>query len=595
MYYDTLFTDLKKAVIDLGFICPSDALLSISENVLFGDYSSNIALQLSKQKHQNSYQNPREIANDIIEKLGHPAYLERVDIAGAGFINFYLKDIEIAKNIEVPEEKPIDLNFQERVLVEYASPNAFKPLHIGHLRNIITGESIARMLIFQGKDIFKVTYTSDIGPAVAKAIWGVIQLKDKFEAIDKDSSLDEKARFLGEAYVLGNEKFESDPEVKEQIDQINIKLYQNDPKLIEIWKKTRTWSEGYLSAVYSRLGTEFDAEIWESEMGERGMEIARDHLDRVFIEDQGAIIFPGEKYGLHNRVFITGKGTPTYEAKELAVTEKERELFPYDRAIHVVSHEQSEYFKVVTKAIELIDTQMIGKKIHLGYGFVSLTSGKMSSRLGNVIIADDLIDQVKAKITEIYPRTNSERNLELISLAAIKFAYLKYSLNSEIAFNVEQSVALQGDTGPYVLYVYARIHSLLDRAKVPEVEKEIEEAEDEEIAQEDGSDQMKSDKSDSDLIRFDPILSGPLEAEERELLRQMEYFEPIVNMAAKDFQPSLITNYLLSLAKAFNQFYEKCPILGGKKTEFRLALAKRVGERIKLGLYLLGIETVEKM
>lgn len=606
MYFTKLSTDLHKAVVDLGFIFPSDAVLSISENVLHGDYSSNIALQLSKQKHQKTYQNPREIANAIIGQLGHPDYLERVDVAGAGFINFYLKDQSLIFVLEELEEKPIEKDLMERVLVEYASPNAFKPLHIGHLRNIVTGESIVRLLAFDKKDVFKVTYTSDIGPAVAKAIWGVINLKEKFDQIDKQSTLDEKARFLGEAYVLGNEVYENDPKVKQQIEQINIKIYQNDPTVKNIWQKTRAWSEGYLSAVYARLGTEFDAEVWESEMGERGIEIVKENLGSIFVEDEGAIIFQGEKYGLHNRVFVTSKGTPTYEAKELAVTERERELFPYDRAIHVVSNEQSEYFRVVTKAIELIETQLTGKKLHLGYGFVGLSSGKMSSRLGNVIIADDLIDQVKGKIKQNYPGKSTERTTELIALGAIKFAYLKYSLNSDIAFDIEKSISLHGDTGPYVLYVYARIRSLLAKAKPAnhaietEAEEIIDEPEAEDIAQTgldqiDQIDQIKSERGSSDLIRSHLISSVPLEAEERELLRQMEYFELTITQATKELQPSLIASYLITLAKTFNQFYEKCPILGSTKADFRLLLAKRLGEQIELGLYLLGIETVEKM
>lgn len=564
MYKTQIEQDLKKAAKELGFEA-TDIVVYISENVLFGDYATNIALQLSKQKSAKSSQNPREIANDLIEAYGHPPYLERIEVAGPGFINFYLKDSALIKELsEKPtEQKELDENeLPERVLVEYASPNAFKPLHIGHLRNIITGESISRILYYSGKEIYRVTYTSDIGPAVAKAIYGIKLFPEKFEAVDKNGNLDERARFLGDAYVAGNAAFETNPNDKAEIDQINIKIYQGDTDLVLLWNKTRKWSEAYLVALYTRLGTEFDYELWESEMGERGMEIVRDHLGSVFTESEGAIIFPGEKHGLHNRVFITQKQTPTYEAKELAVTVREQELFPYDKAIHVVGSEQTEVFKVTTKAIEMIDPHITGKKKHLSYGFVSLSTGKMSSRLGNVIVADDFIDQVKLKIKETYPDTTSDSVTEKIAMAAIKFAYLKYGLNSDISLDIEQSVALHGDSGPYLLYTYARINSILTKALT---------------------------------IKPEAKTTSELEPEEREVLRQIDYFEAITERAATELSPNDLANYLLNLAKSFNQFYEKHPVLGSKKQDLRLKITTTVGEKLKLGCYLLGFDVLDKM
>lgn len=564
MYKQEIEQDLKKAVKELGFET-TDIVVYISENVLFGDYATNIALQLSKQKSKKSYQNSREIASDLVEAFGHPTYLERIDIAGPGFINFYLKDTALIKELseKSTEQRELDEDeLPERVLVEYASPNAFKPLHIGHLRNITTGESISRILYYSGKDIYRVTYTSDIGPAVAKAIFGIKSMSDKFTQVEEKGSLDDKARFLGDAYVAGNAAYEANPEDKAEIDQINVKIYQGDPELTKLWQKTRLWSEAYLAAVYVRLGTEFDYELWESEMGERGMEVVREHLGSVFKESDGAIIFEGEKHGLHNRVFITSKGTPTYEAKELAVTMREQELFPYDRAIHIVGAEQTEVFKVTTKAIELIDPQITGKKKHLGYGFVSLSTGKMSSRLGNVIVADDLIDQVKEKIKETYPDNTSDVAIEKIAIAAIKFAYLKYGLSSDISFDVEQSVALHGDSGPYLLYTYARINSILEKARA---------------------------------IKPEAKTSTDLEPEEREVLRQIDYFEAIADRAAKELSPTDLANYLLNLAKSFNQFYEKHPVLGSKKQDLRLKITTTAGEKLKLGCYLLGFDVLDKM
>jgi arginyl-tRNA synthetase len=608
MYHEKIFTDLKKAVVDLGFIFPSDAVLSISENVLFGDYSSNIALQLSKQKHQENYQNPRQIASSIIEKLGHPQYLERIDIAGPGFINFYLKDqslVEIATEDISP--KPQD-DFATRYLIEFGHPNTHKELHIGHLRTLSVGESLSRLLAYQGHPIFKVDYGSDIGLPVAKALWGVLHQKEGYEKAKLDKSLKAKAKFLGEAYAYAHTQYEDDPKSKSEIESINTKIYQRDPSIVPLWEETKEWSLLYFQTVFLKLGTEFDIRINESEVDEAGKAIVMANLDRVFVKDQGAIIFPGEKYGLHNRVFINSQGHPTYEGKELGLTQKEEELFPFDISLHIVDVQQTDFFKVVNKAIEQIENKNLSKKRHIPYGFVSLSTGRMSSRKGNIISAEDLIDQVSSEIEKNFPTKLTQDSLEKIAVAAIKFFYLRYSLISDITYDVEKSVALHGDTGPYVLYVYARIHSLLNRAKGNEPEKDLTEQDDEEIAQSFDSPSLAQDKEVSSEIRHQSLanansgqktedgrLTTKLEAEERELLRQMEYFDPTIDLAAKDFQPSLITTYLLGLSKAFNQFYEKCPILVGDKAEFRLVLAKRVGERIKLGLYLLGIETVEKM
>jgi arginyl-tRNA synthetase len=572
MYKNQIEKDLKKAIEELGFKA-TDTVVYISENVLFGDYTTNSPLQLSKQNSGKNYQldqrsdngvgNPRDIANAILEKFGHPSYLERIDIAGPGFINFFLKDEALLKGLKEEKESTVDEEIPERILVEYASPNAFKPLHIGHLRNIITGESISRILNYSGKEIFRVTYTSEIGPPVAKTIWGIRQNPDKFLEIEKNATITEKVKFLGDCYVAGNTAYENNPKDKEEIDRINIKLYQEDEGLTLLWQKTRSWSLAYLQTLYSRLGSEFDAEIFESDMAKIGAEVVQQYLGSVFVEDQGAIIFEGEKYGLHNRVFITSKGTPTYEAKDLGVNQREQELFPYDRVIHVVGSEQTEYFKVITKAIEQIDPKMTGRKIHQPYGFVSLSTGKMSSRLGNVILAEELIDQVKQEIKANYSQSAPEKTLETIAIAAVKFAYLKFGLTSDIAFDINQAVSLHGDSGPYLLYTYARINSILEKAQ--------------------------------DIKPAEKTTAVELEPEEREVLRQLDYFEPIAKRAAEDFSPNDLANYLLNLTKAFNQFYEKHPVLGSKKQDLRLKIATRVGERIKLGAYLLGFEVLPKM
>ncbi len=574
MFKDKIEADLKKVAKELGYIAPADTVVYIPEDSSFGDYSTNIALQLSKQKHKDSYQKAGDIANKILEKLGHPDYLERIEIAGPGFLNFYLKDDVLISLLTVSEYgKEVQPESSTRYLVEYAHPNTHKEFHIGHLRTLTTGESIARLLSFTGNEVFRVDYGSDIGLPVAKALWAILKKDDEFQKIKENSTLKEKAAYLGKVYVLGNKAYEDNPEAKEEIDKLTKKLYQGDPGLVPLWEETKKWSLGYFESIYIRLGTEFDARINESEISEEGKKTVMENIGKVFVEDQGAIIFPGEKYGLHNRVFINSQGNPTYEAKELGLTFKELSLFPFDYSLHVVDTQQTAFFQVVTKAIELIEQRLKDKKIHIPYGFVSLTTGRMSSRKGNIINAEDLIEEVTRAIMENYPKTTSDLNkqtAEKIAIAATKFFYLKYSLTSDIVFDIQKSISLQGDSGPYVLYVYARINSILNRAKSNEAVKTKAGAQNSKIAQ-------------------------ILEPQERELLRQLEYFELITEKAAKNLQPNELTSYLLNLSKSFNSFYESCPILVSDKKVFRLELIKKTAEVIKLGLYLLGIETVERM
>lgn len=576
MFKAKIEADLLRVIRELGYVKSTDTLLSIQENPVFGDYSSNVALQLSKQKHRDSYQNPKEIANAILKALGHPVYLKQIEIAGPGFVNFFIKDEQLAEITNRSVEDVSKNDQLTRYLVEFAQLNTHKEVHIGHLRNITVGESLARMLSFAGHPVFRVDYGSDIGLPVAKALWGVINKKEEFEKIKQSRDLKEKAKFLGEVYAFAHTQYEDNPEVKVEIDGINKQIYSRDEKIKALWEETKSWSLAYFDSLYAQLGTKFDARINESEVDEAGKKIVEQHLGTVFTRDQGAVIFEGKKHGLHNRVFINSNGHPTYEAKELGLTRKEEELFPFDISLHVIDTQQSEFFKVVNKALTLIDKRPEDKKRHVPYGFVSLTTGRMSSRKGNVIAADELVSQVKDAIMISFSGSDkklSEAEYEKIAVGAIKFYYLKYSLLSDISFDVEKSVSLHGDSGPYVMYVIARINSLINRANSFKHENEEVQPQNKGIAQS----------------------GSELEAEERMILRHLEYFGTVTDTAVKELQPNLIPAYLLELAKLFNLFYERCPIVNSPRQKFRLSLSRKVAETLKTGMYLLGIESVDRM
>lgn len=582
MYKQRIESELLKAVKNLGFLKPGDAVLSISEKSQFGDYSSNIALQLSKQKHQKAYQSALDIANGLIEKIGHPKFLERIEVAGPGFINFFINDKDLMDLADKEDEDAIEENeIAKKIIIEYCDPNTHKMLHVGHLLQLTLGETMSRLYEYHGNEVFRTNYGSDIGLTIGKCLWGISKLNDEFEKA-RAGSLREKADFLGKAYAFAHSEYEKSLEIKEEIDQITNRLYQRDPEFTQLWQETKDWSLGYFETIYSIFGTLFDRRINESEVDQPGKKLVLENVGKVFVKDQGAIIYPGEKKGLHNRVFINSKGNPTYEGKEVGLAEKYQEFYEFDE-LNIFSHkEQDDYFKVVIQANEELFPHLKGKIHHVSYGEVKLSTGKMSSRTGNVVAAEDILNAVREKIKALSPSLD-ELSLNKLSVAAIKFAFLKYSVSSDMVYDLEESVSIHGDTGPYVIYVYARIMSLLSKAGLKNRANEIE------------ADEVTEELQEEEIAQKEFKKPETIEAQEREVLRQIEYFEFIVKKATDNFQPNEITKYLLNLCKAFNLFYEKMPVLGSKQEEFRILLSSKTAENIKLGLYLLGIETVDKM
>lgn len=260
----------------------------------------------------------------------------------------------------------------------------------------------------------------------------------------------------------------------------------------------------------------------------------------------------------------------------MGLTERERELFPYDESIHVVDAQQTGFFEVVIKAIELIDETMKGKKRHLPYGFVTLTTGKMSSRLGNIITAESLVDQVREEIAKLIASENTpskDQLIDQIAWGAIKFSYLKYAHNSNIKFDIKSSVSLEGDSGPYVQYTYARTQSVLEKAS---------------------SLRHQAAGNQNTHASTLPAIAS-LEPEERLVLQKLEYFSGVLDQVVAELAPNLLTEYLVELARVYNMFYQKYPILKSEKEALRLALTKKVGESLELGLYLLGIAAPARM
>lgn len=568
--------EIKKLLKEAGVSSEVDLVIPPKKEM--GDLALP-CFELSKEMKKN----PAEVANEIKNKLVALGaskdknlsihLLDKIEAIGP-YVNFYLNPNALAEKVLKNIKKNYGINNLgegKKIMVEFAHPNTHKAFHIGHLRNIITGESVSRLLENSGYKIIRANYQGDMGMHIPKCLWSILQIQDLKSEIKKLKTIENKVKFLGEAYVKGAQAFEEDEKAKEQIVDINKKIYFGDKEIKKLYKETRKWSLEYFDKIYKRVGTKFDRLYFESEVFERGVEIVKEFLNKgVFKESQGAIIFEGSKHGLHDRVFMNSKGLPTYEAKDLALAELQIKEKNLDEILHVVGKEQLEYFKVVFKAMEQTQPESKGKEKHLDYGWVSLKEGKMSSRKGKVVLGDWLLDEVKKKILEAMKESNirdKKDTAEKLAQASVKYSFLKTGIKNDIKFDLNESVSLTGDSGAYLLYIIARIKSILKKSKAKNLKSKV--------------------------VDFDLDINN----HEKNLLLKLAEFPEVARSASEQLDPSKVAQYLFDLAQVFNNFYHECPVLKAEKKEkeFRLKLIQSVEQVMSKGLYLLGIETVGEM
>ncbi len=537
-----------------------EVLVEVPKEKTHGDYSTNIALVLAKKLNKS----PNEVATNTIKQINYSNVLknigiEKVEVAGPGFINFYLSEEFFADSL-----KKIDKNFgrnnnlkNQKIIIEYTDPNILKEFHIGHLMSNTIGESISRIVDFHGAKIKKICYQGDVGLHVAKAIWGKL----------KEPSLS-----WGEAYAYGSMQYEDNVEnVRNEITILNKKIFERkDKKINKLYDEGKKWSLENFDKIYKVLGTRFDFLFFESQTAVFGKKIVEEGLKRGVFErgDNGAVIFKGEKYGLHTRVFINSEGLPTYEAKELGLAKVKYQKYKYDKSVIVTANEQNEYFKVVMSAMAEIFPELKNKSFHIGHGMMRLPEGKMSSRTGKVITFEFLLSEVKKLVAEkLKDRKLSdaekEEIKEKVAIGALKYSILKQSIGSDIIYDFEKSISFDGDSGPYLQYSYARANSVLQKAK---------------------SERIKPS------FKNIPEEIGSLE-------KLMHRFPDIVEEAGKNYEPHIIATYIIELAREFNNYYAKNKIVD-KDDEFspyKVVLTEAFSTIIKNGLWLLGIPAPEKM
>src|SRR5574343_221688 len=398
---DSIENALKSSAIKAGINNPV-VHLEHPEDISHGDYTTNIAMMYAK----SSGISPRLLAEKIVDefKKENLEYINSIDIAGPGFINIKIADsffsnkiIESLNNLENIGKNEKDKG--KKIMVEYTDPNPFKIFHIGHLMTNTIGESLSRIIEFSGADVIRACYQGDVGLHVAKTVWAIMQNIDKIPTESTD--IESRIRFLGEMYVLGENKYTGDDDAKAQIISINKKIFEkSDAEINKIYEAGRTLSLEYFDTIYAKLGTKFNNFYFESEVADNGVKVVKEFLNKgIFENSDGAVVFPGEKYGEHTRVFINSQGLPTYEAKEIGLTMRKFSEYPdLSESIVITANEQNAYFKVIISAMNQIDSSVASKMKQFSHGILRPSTGKMSSRKGNIISAEELIAEFESLV-----------------------------------------------------------------------------------------------------------------------------------------------------------------------------------------------------
>lgn len=588
-----------------------DYNVSFIENSNFGDVAANIAMVLAKELKVNT----QDLAADIILKINNLKDIRnlfsKIDVAGPGFINFTFdnkyvqatftnKENSVENILNNIKQKDI-LKLKDKVtLVEYTDPNPFKVFHIGHLMTNIIGESIANIYNLSGANVKRINYQGDVGRHIAITIFSILQ-KDNYEkfeefamsAYDNSDKVKQKVIWLGQMYAAGYNIFKDAEEGKEvvldfvneykkgfenisvvqMVAVINKKIYErSDVRVNRVYDMGKAWSMEYFEILYKILGTKFDKYIMESEAASVAINIVDNNLNDkgkglfIYGEDN-AVINKDFENGLHTRVFINKNGLPTYEAKDLGNMNIKMRYYPdIAESVVITASEVNDYFKVINFCIANIYPDLVGKLKHYGHGMMRFADGKMSSRKGNIIAGDDLIDEIKGNLKDKFVNSRIENKeekdfvIEKVAVASVKYAVLKQSIGKDIIFDMEKVISVEGDSGPYIQYTYSRLCSV-----------------------------AKSHETDMDTFNSDQCL---VSSENRDLLINILKLEDILVDTIQNIAPQKMCTYIIDLSRSINSWYGNNRIADNKENEY---IAYKAKEVIKAGLSTLAIHAPERM
>ena len=514
------------------------------------DFASNVAMKLAGILKSN----PREIASKICAEFNGA----RVEIAGPGFLNFFLSDeyylnkiFDYCENFD-SSVKCDDYN-GKTVICEFSDPNPFKVLHVGHLYTSMVGDSIARLFEYAGAKVVRANFGGDVGLHVGKTMWALLK------SGMKDFTIED----IAAKYVDGTRAYEEDETAKAEIVEINKKVYEiaqndlHDSELAEMYWKGRELSYQYFEDFYGRIGVKFDKYYPESTVAGRGLAEVRKGLEQgVYEKSDGAVVYRGDtKLGLHTRVFINKEGLPTYEAKDVGLIFTKWDDYRFDKSVVITANDIIDYMKIVLGSVGEMNPELPARTSHLTHGNVKLPgSVKMSSRKGNFLKAADVLNMVS---DELHKNYNSE-DFDIV-LGATKYAFLKYKIGGDIIFDPKESVKMTGNSGPYLLYSCVRAKNVLKRTRQSEVKV------------------------------------GEMNTFERVLIAKIAQYKDVLAEAVSEMAPHRIANYLFELAQEFSRFYENCPVVGAENEGMRAKLVSCYLNVMTHGLNLMGINIPETM
>ncbi|MBR2861938.1 MAG: arginine--tRNA ligase [Bacteroidaceae bacterium] len=544
-------TTLEQIIHDL-FDVPADFSVEVtpapeleSTNSFRADFATNVAMKLAGLLRKN----PREVAKLITAKFDSSGI--STEIAGPGFINFMLPDAYFTQNLtnlHTDFDKNISCNAykNKNVVTEFSDPNPFKVLHIGHLYTSIMGESISRLIEYAGGTVHRVNFGGDVGLHVAKTLY----------ALENKNLQDFTIEDIAAAYVEGTRAYDEDDSAKQAIVQLNKTIYDisakdlHDSQLAQDYWRGRKLSYAYFDDFYARLGVHFEKYYPESSVASKGLQIVKEHPE-VYPESDGALVFRGEDYGLHTRVFVNREGLPTYEAKDVGLLFTKNDDYHFDESVVITGNDIIDYMKVVLKSIEQYAPDLVAKTLHITHGNVRLPGNqKMSSRKGNFIKAVDILNEVEQKTGD-----------KTLALAAIKYGLLKYRIGGNIEFDVEESISTTGNSGIYLLYSAVRANKILS----------------------------STSNSKPNLENY------TLSSEEIILNKKFLTYRTVLEQAVREKAPHLIASYLFDLAQTFSRFYETCRVKGDQHEAERAVEVAVFAKTMAHGLNLLGINIPEEM
>ncbi|MBQ8985400.1 arginine--tRNA ligase [Candidatus Saccharibacteria bacterium] len=520
------------------------------------DFSSNVPLKLAKEVHKN----PMEIARGLVETTLFSSRFDSksiVLVTPPGFINFKISDEYLANKIKERVndfQVKIDEFSGKTVICEFSDPNPFKVLHVGHLYTSIVGDAISRLFETAGAKVIRANFGGDVGLHVAKTMYAL--KKRPFETLDIEG--------IAKCYVEGTAAYEDDETAKTEITKLNKEIYKinsediHEGEIAKLYWKGRELSYEYFKDFYARIGVKFDKFYPESTVAGLGLEtVLRELKNGVYEKSDGAVIFDGEKYGLHTRVFVNKEGVPTYEAKDVGLIFKKYDDYHFDKSVVITGNEQLEYMKVVLKSVEQYAPELVEKTSHLTHGLVKLPGNvKMSSRKGNFLKAVDVLEMVRSELLNEY-----ESSDEKVMLGAVKYAFLKYKMGGDIVFDPSESVKMTGCSGPYLLYSAVRAKKILGSVNIPTV------------------------------ADFNGDFSEP----ERNLMKKMLEYDDVLVEAVKEMAPHKLAMYLYALSQEFSRFYENCPVVGSERESERAQIVKVYLNTMIHGLKILNIDIPEEM